>query len=94
MALSSLNPEIAAYFFTRLAPTYDVRERLAEIDVPTLVVAGAHDWVCPPAGGRAIAGAIPDSELVELPDAGHFGFSESPEPFLAAVRAFLANVRT
>jgi proline iminopeptidase len=94
MALSSLNPEIAAYFFTRLAPAYDVRGQLAEIDVSTLVVVGAHDWVCPPAGGRAIAGAVADSELVVLPDAGHFGFSESPEPFLAAVRAFLANVRT
>jgi proline iminopeptidase len=93
MGLSSLNPEIAAYFFRRLAPAYDVRAGLGEIDVPTLVVVGAHDWVCSPAGGRAIASAVAGSELVELPDAGHFGFSESPEPFLAAVRAFLANVR-
>jgi proline iminopeptidase len=92
IALSTLRPEIAAYFFTRLAPAYDVRPRLAEIDVPTLVVVGAHDWVCSPAGGRAIASAVAGSELVELPDAGHFGFSESPETFLAAVRGFLANV--
>jgi proline iminopeptidase len=93
MALSSLNTEIAEHFFTRLAPAYDVRHDLVEIDVPTLVIVGAHDWVCPPAAGRAIASGVADAELVVLPDAGHFGFSESPEPFLAAVRAHLAGRR-
>jgi proline iminopeptidase len=92
MALSSLNPEIAAHFFAHLASAYDVRPRLAEIAIPTLVIVGAHDWVCPPAGGRTIANAIPDAELVVLPDAGHFGFSETPEPFLTATRAYLARV--
>jgi proline iminopeptidase len=92
MALSSLNPEIAAHFFTHLAWSYDVRDRLAGIDVPTLVIVGAHDWVCSPVAGRTIASAIPGSELVELPDAGHFGFSESPELFLAAVRPRLDAV--
>jgi proline iminopeptidase len=92
MALSSLNPDVATHFFTRLAPAYDLREHLGEIDVPTLVIVGAHDWVCPPAAGRAIASAVPGAELVVLGDAGHFGFSESPEPFLAAVRAHLARL--
>jgi proline iminopeptidase len=56
------------------------------------VIVGAHDWVCPPAGGRTIADAIADAELAVLPDAGHFGFSETPEPFLTAARAYLARV--
>ena len=94
MALSSMNTDIAAHFFTKLAPRYDLRPRLAGIDVPTQVIVGRHDWVCPPAGGRAIAAAIPAAQLVELPDAGHFGFSESPQPFLTAVRAHLARVRS
>jgi len=42
--------------------------------------------------GRALADAIPGARLVELTDAGHFGFSETPEPFLHAVREFLARV--
>jgi proline iminopeptidase len=92
MALSPLNAQIAAHFFTRLAPAYDLRRHLVDIDIPTLVLVGAHDWVCPPAAARAIASSIPDSELVVLPDAGHFGFSESPEPFLAAVRVHLARL--
>ncbi|WP_028065808.1 alpha/beta fold hydrolase [Solirubrobacter soli] len=90
MALSTINAEIAAYFFQRLAPAYDVRADLERIDVPTLVVTGRHDWVCPPAAGRALAAAIPRAELVEL-DSGHFGFSETPEPFQRAVRAWLSS---
>ena len=92
MALSSINTQIAAHFFSQLAPSYDVRADLAEIRCPTTVIIGRHDWVCPPAAGRVIADAVPASELVELPDAGHFGFSETPEPFLAATRAHLARV--
>jgi proline iminopeptidase len=90
MALSTINPEIAAYFFQRLAPAYDVRPRLREIAAPTLVIIGRHDWVCPPAAGRALAAALPHAELVEL-DTGHFGFSETPEPFLDAVRGWLRD---
>ncbi|MFT4164004.1 MAG: alpha/beta hydrolase [Microlunatus sp.] len=92
MALSRLDIEITAHFFTRLAAGYDVRPRLGEIDLPTLVVTGHHDWVCPPSAGRDIAEAIHGARLVELTDAGHFGFSEAPGPFLEAVRAYLANL--
>jgi pimeloyl-ACP methyl ester carboxylesterase len=46
-----------------------------------------------PAGGRAGARRRhPGALFVELPDAGHFGFSETPEPFLRAVRAHLERV--
>jgi proline iminopeptidase len=83
---------VAAHFFSRLAPRYDLRARLAEIAAPTHVIVGAHDWVCPPAAGRAIADAIPGARLAELAHAGHFGFSETPEAFLAAVRAHLARI--
>jgi proline iminopeptidase len=89
MALSTLNTEIAAHFFSQLAADYDVRPRLSEISCPTLVIAGSYDWVCTPAAAIALSRAIPGARLVELPDAGHFGFSETPEPFLAAVRDHL-----
>jgi proline iminopeptidase len=90
-ALTRLDGEIAGHFFRAEAGRYDVRRRLGEIAVPTLVVAGGADWVCPPAASRMLAGAIPDAELVEIAGAGHFLFSEEPEAFLAAVRAFLAR---
>jgi proline iminopeptidase len=92
MALSRLDSDIAAHFFTRLARRYDLRTRLPTITAPTLVVVGRHDWVCPPSAGRVLAAGIAGARLIELPDAGHFGFSESPAPFLAAVRAFLGSL--
>lgn len=92
MALSTMNTQVAAHFFSHLAPRYDIRASLVEIRCPTTVIVGGHDWVLPPAAGRAIADAVPAGELVELPDAGHFGFSETPAPFLAAARTQLARI--
>jgi proline iminopeptidase len=92
LPLSRFSPEIAAHFFRTQAPAYDLRPRLPEIAVPALVVVGRWDWVCPPAASRALAAGLPAAHLAELPDAGHFGFSEEPEAFRAAVRPFLAAV--
>jgi len=62
------------------------------ITTPTLVIVGAHDWACPPAGGRAIARGIRGAKLIELADSGHYGFSEEPDRFLAAVTSFVSEV--
>jgi proline iminopeptidase len=82
LALSTFEPLLAEHFFTELAPSYDVRPSLADIEVPTEVVVGAWDWVCPPIGSRVIAESIPGAELTMVEDAGHFVFSESPAAFL------------
>jgi proline iminopeptidase len=92
LALSRFAPELAAHFFRVQAPAYDLRSRLPEIAVPALVLVGRWDWVCPPAASRALAAGLPAARLVELADAGHFGFSEEPDAFRAAVRPFLAAV--
>jgi proline iminopeptidase len=90
MRLSPLSGDVAAHFFGREAAAYDVRARLPEIAVPTLVVVGRHDWVCPPVASRLLAADIPGARLVEIPDAGHFPFAEEPAAFRAAVVPFLA----
>jgi proline iminopeptidase len=91
LGLSGMSVDLMQYYFSKLAPRYDLRSRLGEIKVPTLVITGRHDWVCPPAASRAMARAIPNAKLVELAESGHFGFSEEPALFQAAVRAFLAE---
>jgi proline iminopeptidase len=88
---SGFSDKVASYYFQELAPHYDVRERLGEISLPTLVVVGESDWLCAPSASRTIAAAIPGSKLVVIPDAGHFPFSEQPKKFGDAVRAFLAS---
>ena len=91
--LSSFNAEVAQHFFQNLASQYDLRPRLGEIGVPTLVVCGAYDWVCPPAASRLLARSIPRAELLMLEDAGHFSFAEEPESFLDAVAGFLGRIQ-
>jgi len=45
---------------------------LSEIHVPTSVVAGTWDLVVPPSAARSLTAAIPDAELVVIPEIGHF----------------------
>jgi pimeloyl-ACP methyl ester carboxylesterase len=46
-------------------------ERLSEIDVPTVVLHGGADPLIDVSGGRAIAAAIPGTELVVVDGWGH-----------------------
>jgi proline iminopeptidase len=91
ISLTSVDIEMMRHFQT-LRPGYDVRPALGSIAAATLVVTGRHDWICPPKASRAMARAIPGAALVELADAGHFGFSEEPQKFQDAVVPFLNNL--
>ena len=70
-------------------PTHDVRDALATIDVPTLVVVGELDPATPPGVARLLADGIPDARLVELPGIGHLTPNEAPREFNRLVREFL-----
>ncbi|MGW1781198.1 bifunctional 3-oxoadipate enol-lactonase/4-carboxymuconolactone decarboxylase PcaDC [Streptomyces sp. NPDC002143] len=68
---------------------FDVRERLPELAVRTLLIAGRKDQATPPAHLREIADAAPDATLVELPGAAHLAPAQCPEAVLTALRAHL-----
>jgi 3-oxoadipate enol-lactonase len=68
---------------------WDVRGQLAEIRVPTLVVAGSDDPSTPPSDLEAIAGEIPGARLVVLDRARHLANVERAEDFNAALRSFV-----
>jgi L-proline amide hydrolase len=67
---------------------WDITGRLAEIDVPVLLVSGRHDEATPRIVGE-IHDRIPGSEWVLLEESSHMPHVEEPERFLAAVDAFL-----
>jgi hypothetical protein len=72
-----------------LDPSSFVTDRLGEISVPTLVVAGGRDQVVPPEATRLVAERIPGARLEMDAECGHTvrssfrGYHEMVEAFLA-----------
>jgi L-proline amide hydrolase len=71
--------------------TWDITDRLHEIDVPTLLVSGAFDEATPRIVGE-IHDRIPGSAWVMLEQSSHTPHIEEPEAFLTTVEQFLAGV--
>jgi len=69
----------------------DVRDDLARVTAPTLIVWGDQDTLVDPAGAATFAQAIPDSRLLLLPGVGHVPMVEAPAVFNEALAAFLAG---
>ncbi|MEU3273266.1 alpha/beta hydrolase [Saccharomonospora sp. NPDC006951] len=74
-----------------LVTSVDIRADLAEIRVPTTVIATTLDTLAPPSLSRELAAGISGAELVEI-EAGHnIGFEAGAE-WLAAIRKLLDRV--
>lgn len=74
------------YDETWASDRFDLIPRLQALDVPTLVVHGADDFV-PTALAGHIAEAIPRGRLVVLQECGHFAYLECPDEFHEHVTA-------
>lgn len=68
---------------------FDLRPRLSEIEVPTLVIAGDSDLSVTPERARETADALPHSKLLVIKNSGHYPFIEQPEAFNSGVLQFL-----
>lgn len=71
-----------------------VVSRLAEINVPSVVIVGAEDASLPVGRSQVIHDKLADSELLVIPEAGHLSALEQPERVNAAVKDFLARLQT
>ncbi len=69
--------------------TFDFTDELHKIRCPTLVLAGAHDWICPPNHSKLIADKIPRANLKIFSKSAHQISADEPEAYLAAVHGFL-----
>ncbi|MCA9663697.1 MAG: alpha/beta fold hydrolase, partial [Myxococcales bacterium] len=67
----------------------DLPPRLADLDLPILVIAGDDDRVVPTAESERLADALPSAELVVIGACGHLPHEECPAPTLAAIDGFL-----
>ena len=71
---------------------WDVRARLAEIALPTLVLVGEDELAPLRAQADVLAAEIPGARQVVIPKAGHMVPLEQPEPLAEALIAFLERL--
>ena len=72
-------------------PLYNpkLRQRLARIKLPTLLLWGEDDRIVPTGYGQSYAAAIPGARFEAIPKAGHYGYVEQPGAFAERTIAFL-----
>jgi L-proline amide hydrolase len=71
--------------------TWDITDRLDEIEVPTLLLSGGHDEATPHIVDQ-IHQRVEGSQWILFEHSSHTPHLEEPEAFLAAVDRFLAEV--
>lgn len=64
---------------------FDYRDRLRQIEAPTLVVSAALDPATPPGDGELIASGIPGARLVVIEDTAHLANIEKPDAYTRTV---------
>src|SRR6266542_3254182 len=84
-------PRAEAHIFARphLIKGWAVMDRLGEINVPTLVMAGRDDFLFPPEHQVELAAGIPNARLRIIERAGHNPHSEQPAEVMEALRDFI-----
>jgi pimeloyl-ACP methyl ester carboxylesterase len=70
---------------------YPIRDRLADIECPVLVVWGEKDRLVPVKDAYEFGRLIPDSRVVVWPETGHVAMLERPDAFNALVDEFIAE---
>jgi proline-specific peptidase len=79
------------FVITGTLSDWDITDRLAEIDVPTLVTTGRYDE-CTPKQAEIVHRGIAGSEWVVFENGSHMQFVEEPERYLEVLDDFLTRV--
>ena len=72
--------------FNRAPRTFDIKDRLDEIQIPTLLITGDTDTVVATQDTVALADMIKDSVLFVIPKSGHLAQEETPQDTMKAIR--------
>jgi proline iminopeptidase len=82
--------EATIFAHTRLLPGWTVMDRLNEIKVPTLVMAGRQDFLLPPEHQAILADRLPSAQLGLIERAGHNPQMKRSAEVQRLIRDFLA----
>jgi len=89
----SCSPGGAVAQFVRCSSA-DVRDLLAGVHVPTLVMHAADEQFIRAVHGRYMATRIPGAEYVELPGADHLPYGDNAAAVVERVRTFLRELKS
>jgi proline iminopeptidase len=73
--------------------TYDITADLPKITAPTLVVAGRHDWICPPDLSEEIASKIPNADLRIFENSSHSVAADEHDALMDVIKGFVTYNR-
>ena len=90
---TKMRPEAVIFAGRHLLKGWTVVDRLGEITVPTLVMAGRDDFLFPPECQVELAAGIPNASLRIIDGAGHNPQSERPAEVMEALRQFVSADR-
>lgn len=74
------------------ASTHDLRPALAQLHMPTLVIAGEKDPLNGVVPSGWFAKAMPHATVVVIPDCGHLAHLEQPDAFARAIDSFAKSL--
>jgi proline iminopeptidase len=86
---TKIRPEAFRFAGRQLLNGWTVVDRLGEITVPTLVIAGRDDFVFPPECQHELAAGIPHARLQLIERSGHSPHDERTAQVMKAVREFI-----
>ena len=72
--------------FNRAPRSFDVKDRLDEITIPTLLITGDSDTVVATKDTEALVNMIQNSVLFVIPQSGHLAQEETPKDTMKAIR--------
>jgi proline-specific peptidase len=84
-----MRPEAQIFAFSQLLPGWTVMDRLSEIQVPALVLAGRHDFQFPPEHQAMLAAGLPNARLEIIERAGHNAHLERTSDVIEIIKSFL-----
>ena len=87
--MPKMRPEALVFGYSQLLKGWTVMDRLGEIKVPTLVMAGRHDFLFPPEHQAILTDRLPNARLEIIECAGHNPQSERPAEVIELVKGFL-----
>jgi len=83
--------EVASKSLVSLA-NEDLRDKIGDITVPTLLIHGGEDKICPAGAGQYMKEHMKNSEIVIFPEAGHAPFLTHADAFNRHLSYFLSSL--